>query len=322
MFNHLLDQVSQLYPPEPSFTESSLPVYIVTGASAGVGKELARMLYSKNARVYVAARSEEKALAAIADIESSQPSSAGALVFLPLDLADLATIAASARRFLDREPRLHVLFNNAGVMRPPKNSLTKQGYELQLGVNNLGAFLFTRLLSPRLVDTAKSEAPGTVRVVWVASSAAEAPQVPRGGVRLDDMADRPRKGPFASYALSKAGNYLHAVEMARRYRDRGVLSIPLNPGNLDSELWRTQTPLVSSLLRTFVLHPPRYGALTELFAGLSDAVTPDRSGAWVGPWGRFLTIRKDLQNAVDDGTSKAFWDWTEEQVKQYETPAN
>ncbi|EFY97139.1 short chain dehydrogenase family protein [Metarhizium robertsii] len=327
MFKHLIDQLSQLYPPKPLFTEFELPdlkekVYIVTGANTGVGKELSRILYSKNARIYMAARSQEKTLSAISEIKSSLPSSTGDLIFLPLDLADLTTIASSARQFLDREPKLHVLFNNAGVMNPPKGSATKQGYELQLGVNNLGTFLFTKLLSQRLVETAAAEEPGTVRVVWVASSAAEAPVVPRGGVDMKDIGRRLDKAEFTSYALSKAGNYLHAVEMAKRFRDKGVVSIALNPGNLDSELWRTQTAFMSRVLKTFVLHPPKFGAYTELFAGLSPIVTLDRSGHWIGPWGRFLTIRGDLKKAAEDGNSEAFWNWTEEQVKQYETPAN
>ncbi|KAK6194321.1 hypothetical protein LQW54_011548 [Pestalotiopsis sp. IQ-011] len=91
-------------------------VYIVTGANAGVGKELAQLLYGLNATVYLLARSADKTNAAVADIQRSQPRSAGRLVFLRLDLADLATIRATADAFLARESRLHVLFNNAGVL--------------------------------------------------------------------------------------------------------------------------------------------------------------------------------------------------------------
>ncbi|KKP00752.1 hypothetical protein THAR02_07139 [Trichoderma harzianum] len=311
MFNHLIDQVSQVYPPKPSFVETELSdlhgkVYLITGANTGVGKELAKILYAKNASVYIAARSEERALAAINEIETSSPQSSGKLSFLHLDLADLTTIPASAQKFLGRESKLHVLFNNAGVMNPGKGSTTKQGYELQLGVNNIGTYFFTKLLSPILVETAKSEKPGTVRVIWVASSAAESPAVPKGGVDMKTIDKRTEMGDFTSYALSKAGNYLHAVEMAKRFKDRGVGAI------------------ASKLLKAFFLHPPKYGAYTELFAGLSPTVTMDRSGDWVGPWGRFLSVRGDLKKASEDesngglGTSKAFWEWTDEQVRPYE----
>ncbi|KPM41455.1 hypothetical protein AK830_g5057 [Neonectria ditissima] len=348
MLTHTWHQLSQLYPPKPTFTEKHLPalndkasfvhflsrfstntgltrlqVYIVTGASGGVGKELAQMLYAKNARVYVAARSEEKAAAAIDAIKAAAPESSGQLTFLHLDLADLSTISASAKQFLERESKLHVLFNNAGVMNPAQGSKTAQDYELQLGVNNIGTFMFTKLLTPTLATTAKIEDPGTVRVVWVSSSAAESPYAPSGGVDMSDIEKRLDKGVFASYALSKAGNYLHAGEMAKRFREDGIVSVPLNPGNLASDLWRTQGSWASWFLRTFVLHAPKYGAYTELFAGLSPQVTLEKSGQWIGPWGRFLLVRSDLQQGLKTkeegglGTAEAFWDWTEAKIKPY-----
>lgn len=171
--------LTQAFPPKLVFTEKNLPdlkgkVYIVTGANTGTGKELARLLYSRNAKVYVLARSEQKSNEVIADIEKAVPGSGGSLVFLRLDLADLGTIKETVGRFLALETRLDVLFNNAGVMAPAKELLTTpQGHELHAGVNCLGGFLLAELLTPVLVATAAVERPGTVRVVWVASSAAE-----------------------------------------------------------------------------------------------------------------------------------------------------
>lgn len=324
---HRLDQLSQLYPPKPTFTESHLPnlngkVYIVTGANTGVGKELAQILYAENAKVYIAARSEDKASKAIEAIKEAAPESTGELVFLKLDLADLTTIKASAQQFLDREKKLHVLFNNAGVMNPAQGSTTTQGYELQLGVNNLGTFAFTKFLTPTLIETSKTDASPS-RVIWVASSATEAPLVPTGGVNMADIDKRVEKRNFVSYALSKAGNYLHAVEFAKRYKADGVVSIALNPGNLNSDLWRTQGSFAIRLLRAFLLHPSINGAYTELFAGLSPEVTLEKSGEWIGPWGRFLQVREDLllstksKNEGGYGTALDFWNWTEEQIKPY-----
>ncbi|KAJ9150419.1 NAD(P)-binding protein [Pleurostoma richardsiae] len=320
--------ITQLYPPTPAFTEANLPdlagkVYIVTGSNTGVGKELARILYSKNAKVYVAARSEDKANAAIAAIKEAFPDSKGSLVYLHLDLADLSTIKASADEFLAKETALHVLFNNAGVMTPPKGTKTAQGYELQLGTNNLGTFLFTKLLTPVLVSTAKASPPGSVRVIWVSSSAAEGFSERPGGVPLDNLDYHVDKPQHYKYGVSKAGNYLHAVELARRLKADGVVSVALNPGNLDSELTRYTPWLAKKFLKLFVLHPPRYGAYTELFAGLSPDVTVEKSGEWIVPWGRFLPIRKDLLDAskpeAEGGTGIGlkFWEWSEEQVKSY-----
>jgi retinol dehydrogenase-12 len=131
------NQISQMFPPDAAFTESTVPsgslkdkVYIVTGASAGVGKELARILYSLHGTVYLAARSKEKVNAAIDWIRSTHPDSKGRLEFLYIELADLESIKPAAQEFLAKENRLDVLFNNAGVMVPPQGSKTKQGYEL------------------------------------------------------------------------------------------------------------------------------------------------------------------------------------------------
>jgi hypothetical protein len=141
--------------------------------------------------------------------------------------------------------------------------------------------LFTKLLTPILTETAKGELPGAVRVVWVSSSAAEAPFSPKNGVppvaELTYETFNKRAG-MAKYAISKAGNYLHATEYARR--TNGVVSVPMNPGNLSSALWKEHGSLLKGFLKTFVLHPPLYGAYTELFAGLSPAVTVEKSGAW------------------------------------------
>ncbi|KAK8877052.1 short-chain dehydrogenase protein [Apiospora arundinis] len=330
----LMEQLSQVFPPKPPFMEKDLPdlhgkVYFITGANTGVGKELARMLYAQNAKVYIAARSEDKALRAIEEIKQAAPgSSKGALVFIRLDLADLSTIKASVQSFLAQESQLHVLFNNAGVMKPDPGTTTAQGYEPQLGVNNVGTFLLTKLLTPVLAATAKREsaAPGSVRVVWVSSSAAETPWSPKGGVRLDNLDYHRPLGWFNCYCISKAGNYLQGAEYSRRHgvETDGILSVSLNPGNLDSELWRNQSFLVRKFLQWFVLHPSIFGAYTELYAGLSPELNLEQhSGGWVVPWGRPMRIRRDLQEATrteaegGSGVAKGFWEWNERQVERY-----
>ena len=92
------------------------------------------------------------------------------------------------------------------------------------------------------------------------------------------------------------------------------------------------------MLFNFILHTPIHGAYTELFAGLSPEVTPDKNGAWsksiatipwpslmnsVVPWGRYVPLRKDLEAAAKTeseggtGVASKFWEWTEEQIKPY-----
>jgi len=322
----LPSQVTQAFPPSAKFTENQCldqagKVFIVTGSSSGVGKELAQLLYSKSAKVYVADRNEVKAQTAISDITAKFPNSKGALVFLKLDLDDLTTIKKSVEEFRSKEDRLDVLWNNAGVMTPPQGSKTKQGYELQLGTNNVAPFLFTKLLTPTLMHTAKTAPPSSVRVVWVSSMVAEVAS-PKGGVDMDNLDYKKDQIAEIKYGISKAGNALHAMEYAKRHRADGIVSVALNPGNLNTELTRHLPGPVASAMKVF-LHKPIQGAYTELFAGLSPDIGIDQTGCWVIPWGRINPIRSDIKASSltpeegGTGVGAKFWEWSEEQVKPF-----
>ncbi|KAI9697554.1 MAG: hypothetical protein M1820_007753 [Bogoriella megaspora] len=321
---------TQSFPSKPSFTETDLPdlsgkVYVVTGANTGLGKELSRMLYSKNGKVYMTARSEEKANKAIEDIKSAVPKSSGALVYLPLDLEDLSSIKASVDRFLAAETRLHVLFNNAGLMGAEKGvERTKQGYEMHLGVNCVGPFLFTKLLTPTLVATAKDEttSPNTVRVIFMSSFAAELFAEKNTGLKMDNLdyhIDKPSK---YRYGVSKAGDWAYAVELSKRFKAEGIIGLGVNPGNLRSDLFRHQSAIFK-LLTGPANYPVINGAYAELWAGLSPEVTTEKAGSYVIPFGRFYPIRRDLEAATKseaeggNGTTSKFWEWSEEQVSKY-----
>lgn len=254
---------TQMCPPKPAFTEQNLgdltgkvckvlhsltreqfahakQVYIVTGSNTGVGKELAQILYSKNATVYVAARSQAKATEAIEDVRKAFPASTGRLEFLSLDLADLEAVEKSAKELIARETRLDVLFNNAGVMHPPQGSMTKQGYELQLGVNNLGHVLFTELLTPLLAQTAAKSAPNSVRVVWVSSLYSEMGS-PKGGIDPDNLGfTKKEKSTYYKYSVSKAGVYYQGAEYAKKHKDKGIISlVSLSHANGKPQRWDT-----------------------------------------------------------------------------------
>jgi NAD(P)-dependent dehydrogenase (short-subunit alcohol dehydrogenase family) len=195
----------------------------VTGGSGGIGKELVTILYQRNAKVYMAARSATKAEAAIEEIQRIHPDSTGQIVYLNLDLNDLTTIKKSADEFIAKETRLDVLWNNAGVMTPPDGSKTAQGYELQLGTNNLATFLFTHHLLPIMKETAKVAAKDSVRIIWVSSSAVAL--APKPAIDFSNMDYKKAENTWAKYGRSKAGNVLHSVELARRTADQGIISL-------------------------------------------------------------------------------------------------
>ncbi|CAK7216695.1 short-chain alcohol dehydrogenase [Sporothrix bragantina] len=307
---------TQFFPPKPEFVETNMPdqagrVHLVTGANTGLGKQTARILYAKNAKVYVAARSLERAQPAIDEIKAAHPGSKGQLIFLELDLSDLAKVKASAQSFLAQEAKassggaLHVLYNNAGAMGSNPLRRTAQGHELTMGVNCVGTFLFTELLTPFLQATAKRCLPTTnaVRVVWLSSYGLELAGVEGAAVALDNIECNPDKGsvPKATdrYGISKAGVWALGVEYARRHRQDNIVSLPINPGNLKTELARDM------------------GAVFRILVTLAE------SGCWIIPFGRIYPLKESLFSSTkpesEGGTGGCakFWAWNEEQVKEF-----
>jgi NAD(P)-dependent dehydrogenase (short-subunit alcohol dehydrogenase family) len=132
---------------------------VVTGATGGVGFEIALALAQGCADVIVAARNESKGREAAAKIRTLAPSS---LVRLEkLDLAEQASVAAFARRMIRAGRPLDMLVNNAGVMALPKRQVTADGFEMQFATNYLGHFALTGLLLPLLRE---SRSPRVVQV--------------------------------------------------------------------------------------------------------------------------------------------------------------
>lgn len=151
-----------------------------------------------------------------------------------------------------RESKLHLLFNNAGVMASPPDMKTKQGYEQQLGVNVVGPFLFTKLLLPVMVLTAESmksdsTAPkdfNTVRVINTSSNGHAG--APPGGFKFDNPNELNSK--WAAYGQSKWSNIIVANEIAKKYGDKGITAHSLNPGVIKTELTRYSSLMERSII--------------------------------------------------------------------------
>jgi NAD(P)-dependent dehydrogenase (short-subunit alcohol dehydrogenase family) len=181
---------------------------IITGGTSGLGAQTARVLAAAGADVVVAGRNP-----GTAELPTSTR-------FAELDLASLRSVGEFTRRW--NRP-LHLLINNAGVMRTPFGR-TADGFELQFGTNHLGHFALTAGLLPALRDA------GGPRVVVLTS---------RGHRRSDvDFADpnylhRPYD-PWEAYGQSKTANCLFAVGLTQR----GVPANAVAPGSIHTSLMR------------------------------------------------------------------------------------
>lgn len=148
---------------------------VITGATSGIGVETAVGLARLGASVTIAVRNPTKGAQVIADIR--RRSGSDLVDQVRLDLVDLDSVRSGAQELLDRLDDIHVLVNNAGIITDERRE-TRQGFEEMFGVNHLGHFLLTDLLTERLVASAPA------RVVVVSSVAH---RLARGGLRFDDL---------------------------------------------------------------------------------------------------------------------------------------
>jgi WW domain-containing oxidoreductase len=205
-------------------------VVIVTGSNSGTGLETARVLSLAGAKVIIPCRTLEKSNGAIEHIKQTVPHAD--LVPIQLDLSDIASVKAFAQAFLDLNLPLDILINNAGVMACPK-SFTKDGFETQFGVNHLGHFLLTQLLTDKL----KASAPSRIVIV---SSSANSQTAPSTGLDFDNLNAEKKYSPCLVYGRSKLANILHAKELQRRFdaESADITVVSLHPGSVSTNLAR------------------------------------------------------------------------------------
>lgn len=202
------------------------PIILVTGATDGIGRETARQLTRRGARVLVHGRRAERAAEVVAELRT-MASGPNALPLEPVvfDLARLSEVRVGAAELVRRGEPIAVIVHNAGVyMR--ERVLTEDGFEMTMAVNYLAPFLLTHLM----ID---SPVWGSIRRIVNVSS-----QVHRSAsLDLDDLGLRrlPFDG-YQNYAASKLANVLFTVELARRLSGRDVTVNALHPGVVSTKL--------------------------------------------------------------------------------------
>jgi retinol dehydrogenase 12 len=269
--------------------------FVVTGCNTGIGKATVLNLASRGARLILANRSEEKTQPLLAALRRDPHVEAR---FVALDLANLSSVREAAARICEWPDPIHVLLNNAGLAGA--KGLTHDGFELTVGTNHIGVFLFTELLRAKL-----REQPGA-RIVNVASRA-------HYGVRSlgVDTWRTTTAGPtgFASYKRSKMLNVLHARALAKREPTMFVAS--LHPGVVASDVWRN-VPQPLRWLMTRGMITNEEGALTSLHCAAAQSVN-GTSGDYfdkcrVVAADRFITDENAeaawtaTQQTIDDGS--------------------
>lgn len=289
---------------------------LVTGASDGIGLQIAARLTRAGAEVLMPVRNPAKGRAAMERIRSQVPGAR--LQVHQLDLASLASVTAFADALLDDGRPIDILINNAGVMNPPTRQLTADGFELQFATNHLGHFALTGRLLPLLRA-------GRAHVTTQVSVAAD-----QGSVNWDDLQWESDYDPMKAYSSSKIALGLFAMELDRRSTEEGwgIQSNLSHPGVTPTNLLSAQPQLgrqrdttavrfIRALSRRGILFgTPESAALTAVHA----ATSPDAAGGRLyGPSG-FQHLRglpaeqrlySRLANAAD---ARRIWDLSERLV--------
>ncbi|KAL2858536.1 NAD(P)-binding protein [Aspergillus pseudoustus] len=241
-------------------------VIVITGTSSGIGIETARALSLTGARLLLTARDLSKAKSALDGI--LEP---GRVELVEMDNTSLSSVRAAANAILLRSSnQVNILVNNAGIMALPKLEHTKEGFEMQFGVNHLAHFLLFELLKPALLTSASSGF--SSRVVNVSSSAHHVASINESG---NYNFEKSEYNDWVSYGQSKTANIYMANEIERRYGSRGLHATSVHPGMI-------ATPLMQHLDAATVdafkkdekvykmMKSPEQGAATTVWAAIGE----------------------------------------------------
>ncbi|KAM9774670.1 retinol dehydrogenase 12 [Syngnathus typhle] len=264
---------------------------LITGANTGIGKETARDLAARGARIIMACRDLERAEEARTEIVENTGNEN--VVVKKLDLSDSRSIRAFAEVINKEEKQVNILINNAGVMMCPY-SKTVDGFEMQFGVNHLGHFLLTYLL----LDLIKSSAPA--RIVAVASVAHT-----WTGLRLDDLNSENNYDTMKAYGQSKLANVLFARALGKKLEGTGVSVFSLHPGVVQSDLWRHQHQCIQVAVKIFSVFTKTTveGAQTTIYCAVQPGLE-SQSGAYFSD----CAPARCSRNGSNDDLAQKLWE--------------
>tara|TARA_Y100001968_G_C19356778_1_gene717614 strand:+ start:256 stop:1197 length:942 start_codon:yes stop_codon:yes gene_type:complete len=248
---------------------------LITGANSGIGFETAKALLKRGASVILGCRSIHNAEKAQQELRKI--TNYGNIDLLEIDLSDLEKVEIAGEQILGNYQNLGILFNNAGVMAPPK-TLSKQGFEIQLAVNHLSHMALTLKLLP-LMSKQKGG-----RIVTVSSGAQYL-----GKINWNDLHGEKKYDRWASYSQSKLANVMFALELDLRIKrsNLDLDSLSAHPGLARTNLQPTsvkandswQEAIAYKLMDPF-FQSSRMGALPQLLAATDSKA---KGGEQYGP---------------------------------------
>jgi retinol dehydrogenase-12 len=267
-------------------------VFLVTGATEGVGKAAALDFAKRGVNLVIVGRNKEKSGRVLAELK--QQSGNDRITLLLGDLSKLADVRDVAAQFRRSFQRLDMLANNAGAMFFTP-STSADGFELTFALNHLGYFLLTHELLGVLKGT-----PGA-RVISTSSNGHF-----WGRMNLETIAHSKHWGPLA-YCDSKLANVLFTRELARR--EPGLIVNCLHPGFVHTGFALNNTGIVAAGVKgvgSVIARTPEKGAETLIWLATSDDATKIN-----GEYFFDCKVGRSTKKSRDESLAKGLWSLSE-----------
>jgi NAD(P)-dependent dehydrogenase (short-subunit alcohol dehydrogenase family) len=272
-------------------------VFLVTGATEGIGRAASRAFAERGATLVIVARNRDKGERLAAEWKATARNER--IELLTGDLSKLADVRAVAAGFRATHDRLDVLVNNAGALFT-RYMLTADGLEATFALNHLSYFLLTRELVPLLTKTPAA------RVVNSSSDAHQS-----GKLDLSTVARRPSKtAGFPAYCDSKLANILFTRVLARRLAGTGVTANCFHPGFVRTGFGQGNRDLMGAIIRVtsaLFARTPEKGAETLIWL----ATSPE-AARFSGEYFHDCAVARTAARAKDEELAERLWALSEE----------
>lgn len=263
-------------------------IILITGGTAGIGREAAQQLARDGHVVWVHGRKAEQGERAVRELREATGN--GAVKLLLADLSSLASVREGIERFRRETDRLDVLINNAAMSQWGMEARRESadGFELLFATNYLSHYLITRLLLDRLITSRG-------RVVTVGARQMGAT------IDFDDLQMQRGWTGMRAILQAKLGLFCMTRELSRRLKDSGATANILDPG-LAMTGYQAKAGWFFKLILKMIGQPPEKIAETYAWLATSDEVS--------GISGRLFSGRKQVPfkgQAADDEVAARLW---------------
>lgn len=287
--------------------------FIITGTTSGTGFEATKILLSKGAKVVLLNRNPKKAEDTIKTLKQELGNAIDVLA-IKMDLAAQASVKKAAEEVLKTVPQIDALICNAAIAQVPKQTLTVDGWESQMGTNYYGNFTLQALLFP-LIEKSKG------RIVTVGSLGYN---MGIKTIKFDDLNWDKDYTANDAYSQSKLAQIMSIYELQDKLNKAGNIDVKAyacHPGSSRTNLINTSGSFMMKFIFNLMKLSPltqsaEKGAYPQLMCATESNLDqngfygPTGRSNWVGPVG----AHKLEPHAKDKAVAKRLWELSEKET--------